>query len=188
LSIRTPISADTVSDLPRQTGHVGTPPLKCQGIKTKLILFIFQGIEWTCANDARWIDPFVGSGVVALNLAPQRAVLADANPHIINFFRAIQRGQINANTVREFLSNEGAKLAVHGADYYYEVRARFNESGSPFDFLILNRSCLTVSCDSISEGGSTSRPVTSLTVSPSPMSQRSPIKSTGLQSRWRAKI
>jgi DNA adenine methylase len=92
-------------------------------------------------GDARWIEPFVGSGVVALNLAPQRAVLADTNPHIINFYRAIQEADINSDTVREFLSNEGKKLSTRGADYYYEVRARFNDSGSPFDFLFLNRSC-----------------------------------------------
>src|SRR5262249_11440711 len=29
----------------------------------------------------------------------------------------------------------------HGADYYYEARDRFNEYGSSFDFLFLNRSC-----------------------------------------------
>lgn len=141
LNTETPVLADSVSNLPRQSSHVGTPPIKCQGIKTKLVPFIFRSIEWSCAEGARWIEPFVGSGVVALNLAPQRAVLADANPHIIDFFRAIQRGHVNASTVREFLNQEGVKLSVHGADHYYEVRARFNESGSPFDFLFLNRSC-----------------------------------------------
>lgn len=128
-------------NLPRRVSHVGTPPLKCQGIKTKLVAFIFRHIEWSQENDGRWIEPFVGSGVVALNLAPQRAVLADSNPHVINLYRAIQRGAINPDAVREFLGEEGEKLSSRGADYYYEVRARFNNSGSPFDFLFLNRSC-----------------------------------------------
>lgn len=127
--------------LPRRVDHVGTPPLKCQGIKTKLVPFIFQHIKWSNENDGRWIEPFIGSGVVALNLAPQRAVLADSNPHVINLYRAIQRGEINSDVVREFLGEEGRKLSLRGADYYYEVRARFNISGSPFDFLFLNRSC-----------------------------------------------
>jgi DNA adenine methylase len=74
-------------------------------------------------------------------LAPQRAVLADANPHLINFYRAIQKGEINSDAVREFLSTEGKKLSTRGADYYYEVRTRFNNSGAPLDFLFLNRSC-----------------------------------------------
>lgn len=127
--------------LPRRVDHVGTPPLKCQGIKTKLVPFIFQHIKWSNENDGRWIEPFIGSGVVALNLAPQRAVLADSNPHVINLYRAIQRGEINSDVVREFLGEEGRKLSLRGADYYYAVRARFNISGSPFDFLFLNRSC-----------------------------------------------
>ncbi len=130
-----------MKDLPRQTNHVGTPPLKCQGIKTKLVAFIFRHIEWSHTGEGQWIEPFVGSGVVGLNLAPQRAILADANPHVINFYRAIQRSEINADAVRQFLAAEGKKLSSRGADYYYEVRARFNDSGSPLDFLFLNRSC-----------------------------------------------
>ena len=43
--------------------------------------------------------------------------------------------------VREFLESEGNKLATHGADYFYEVRQRFNTQQSPLDFLFLNRSC-----------------------------------------------
>jgi DNA adenine methylase len=114
--------------------------VKCQGIKTKLVPFIFRHIEWSQERFGRWIEPFVGSGVVALNLAPQRAVLADSNPHVINIYRGIQHGDVNSDLVREFLGEEGKKLSSKGADYY-EVRARFNNSGSPLDFLFLNRSC-----------------------------------------------
>ncbi len=128
-------------NLPRQVSHVGTPPLKCQGIKTKLVLFIFRHINWAPESGGRWIEPFVGSGVVALNLAPQRAVLADSNPHVVNLYCAIQRGEINPDAVREYLGEEGRKLSSRGADYYYEVRTRFNNLGCPFDFLFLNRSC-----------------------------------------------
>lgn len=128
-------------NLPCKIDFVGTPPLKCQGIKTKLVKFILGHVEWSQQEGGRWIEPFVGSGVVALNLAPQRAVLSDANPHLVALYRAIQKGEINADTVREFLEREGKKLSLLGADHYYEVRTRFNTSGSPFDFLFLNRSC-----------------------------------------------
>ncbi len=127
--------------LPYQIAHIGVPPIKCQGIKTKLVPFIFSSIRWEAEPDARWIEPFLGSGVVALNLAPERALLADTNRHIIGFYRAIQAGEINRHTVREFLECEGHKLAAGGADYYYEVRERFNTDGSTFDFLFLNRAC-----------------------------------------------
>jgi DNA adenine methylase len=53
----------------------------------------------------------------------------------VDLYEAIRRSEVNRNTVRDFLTQEGKKLAVGGADYYYEVRERFNDKGSPFDFL-----------------------------------------------------
>ena len=127
--------------LPIHISRVSVPPIKCQGIKTKLVPFIFNSITWEARDGARWIEPFLGSGVVALNLLPEKALLTDTNHHIINFYRAVQRGELTGDRVREFLTLEGKKLAEQGKDYYYEVRERFNEKGSPVDFLFLNRSC-----------------------------------------------
>ncbi|MBI3650492.1 MAG: Dam family site-specific DNA-(adenine-N6)-methyltransferase [Acidobacteria bacterium] len=127
--------------LPLQIGQVKVPPIKCQGIKTKLVPFIFSSIKWTATEQARWVEPFLGSGVVAFNLQPERALLTDTNLHIIRFYQAIQSGEIHQAAVREFLFCEGEKLARSGQDYYYEVRERFNQFASPFDFLFLNRSC-----------------------------------------------
>lgn len=87
------------------------------------------------------MEPFLGSGVVAFNLAPQRALLTDTNKHIVGFYRAIQCGEMSCTEARDFLEREGKRLESGGADYYYAVRKRFNEGGSPFDFLFLNRSC-----------------------------------------------
>jgi len=68
-------------------------------------------------------------------------VLADTNKYIIALYQAIQRGEMNRETTRDFLTSEGKKLEQGGAGYFYKVRERFNETGSPFDFLFLNRSC-----------------------------------------------
>lgn len=38
------------------------------------------------------MEPFCGGLAVALGLAPERALLNDANPHLINFYRWLQRG------------------------------------------------------------------------------------------------
>ncbi len=130
-----------MNQLPTQITHAKAPPIKCQGIKTKLVPFIFSSIEWAPTIEARWIEPFLGSGVVALNLAPQHALLCDTNQHIIAFYKSIQSGELRSESVREFLVSEGKKLAKQGADYYYKVRERFNTYGSSFDFLFLNRSC-----------------------------------------------
>jgi len=116
---------------------VNIPPIKSQGIKTKLVPWInsikpadFEGV---------WIEPFMGTGVVAFNLAPQQALLCDTNPHLINFYKAINEGSLTPEIVRQFLNVEGAKLLEKGESYYYEVRKRFNKEPQPLDFLFLNR-------------------------------------------------
>lgn len=130
-----------MSSLPVEIGHVGVPPIKCQGIKTKLVPFILRNIKWAEGDQGRWVEPFLGSGVVAFNLAPRRALLADTNIHIVHFYQAIQSGEMSCTEMRDFLEREGKKLEAGGVEYYYDVRRRFNEYGSPFDFLFLNRSC-----------------------------------------------
>ena len=125
--------------LPSLIRRVQVPPIKCQGIKTKLAPFILSSIRWP--GTGRWIEPFVGSGVVALNLLPARALLTDVNPHVIRFYQDIADSVVTPGRVREFLEQEGGRLFERGAEYYYEVRRRFNAAPSSFDFLFLNRSC-----------------------------------------------
>ena len=115
------------------------PPIKCQGIKSKLVAWIAETLQWN--GSGVWIEPFMGSGVVGFNLKPRKALFCDTNPHLISFYQGINNGTINPIVVREFLESEGSELAKHGADYYYEVRKRFNSEKSPLDFLFLNRAC-----------------------------------------------
>ena len=115
------------------------PPIKCQGIKTKLIPFIKETIQWD--GNGVWYEPFLGSGVVLFNICPDKAVVGDRNQYIIEFYQAIQSNEITPKSMRSFLEQESLKLADGGADYYYAVRARFNEKHSPYDLLFLNRAC-----------------------------------------------
>ena len=119
--------------------HAQVPPIKIQGIKTKAITHIRESVDWN--GSGRWIEPFVGSAVVALNMKPDRALLGDTNPHIIRFYSGIQKGTVTSETVREFLQREGARLLQKGENHYYQIRDRFNEIGEPHDFLFLNRAC-----------------------------------------------
>lgn len=116
---------------------VSVPPIKSQGIKTKLVPWVkdivpddFEGV---------WIEPFMGTGVVAFNVAPKKALLCDTNPHLINFYTEIQNGYITPEIVRDYLNREGEKLLNIGEEHYYNIRIRFNEKHSPLDFLFLNR-------------------------------------------------
>jgi DNA adenine methylase len=117
--------------------RVQIPPIKCQGIKSKLVPFLLSHIEWN--EQGQWLEPFVGSGVVGFNQRPKRAIFADTNPHIINFYQAINTRQLTPGMVKKFLEQEGQKLAQHGKVYYYEVRTRFNAHQNPLDFLFLTR-------------------------------------------------
>jgi len=116
---------------------VGVPPIKSQGIKTKLVPWI-QSIVPSKFNGA-WIEPFMGTGAVAFNVAPQNAILCDTNPHLINFYSSIASGEITPEVVKDYLIREGDMLLSKGEDHYYFVRERFNLEHSPLDFLFLNR-------------------------------------------------
>lgn len=114
------------------------PPIKCQGIKTKIVPFIKEHVIRD--ENGLWIEPFVGTGVVAFNIAPKRALLIDKNQYIIRLYQGIQDGSINNHNVREFLEYHGAILEQRGAKYYKEMRNAFNNNGDPLYFLFLNRS------------------------------------------------
>jgi len=116
---------------------VNVPPIKSQGIKTKLVPWIRTIVPQEF--DGKWIEPFMGTGVVAFNLAPKHALLCDTNPHLVNFYQAIADKKITPEIVKEYLQKEGALLLEKGESHYYELRARFNEEHHPLDFLFLNR-------------------------------------------------
>lgn len=123
------------------TSKILVPPLKIQGIKTKLIPFIKANI--TFSDRTIYYEPFMGSGVVGFNLVPKIAYFSDINPYIIDFYQQLQNQTITPAIVREYLTIEGGKLAQTPANqdsYYYQVRQRFNQKHNPLDFLFLQRS------------------------------------------------
>jgi DNA adenine methylase len=117
--------------------RVNVPPIKSQGIKTKLVPWVKSIVP--CDFNGIWIEPFMGTGAVAFNIAPANALLCDTNPHLVNFYSSLSRGEITSEIVRNYLSEEGKCLLEKGEDHYYEVRDRFNKHHSPLDFLFLNR-------------------------------------------------
>lgn len=116
------------------------PPIKSQGIKTKLVPWIRSV---TPEVTGRWIEPFLGTGVVAFNSGYKKAILNDTNPHIINFYKGIQDESLTALQMQEYLQQ--ANILLKDADndgyaYYLKVRNRFNSGEySPFDFIFLSR-------------------------------------------------
>src|SRR6266446_5263919 len=117
------------------------PPIKSQGIKTKLVPWIMDVVK-IADQHGRWIEPFTGTGVVAFNSGYKRAILNDTNPHIINFYKAIQDGTITPALVKKYLEDANEKLSSadeNGYVYFREVRDRFNKEFAPLDLLFLSR-------------------------------------------------
>ena len=118
------------------------PPIKSQGIKTKLVPWI-KDVVSIANQKGKWIEPFLGTGVVAFNSGYKQAILNDTNPHIIEFYKSIQEKKITAHLMRQYLEIEGQLLKEaenDGYEYYIKVRSRFNSGEfSPFDFIFLSR-------------------------------------------------
>lgn len=116
-----------------------TPPIKSQGIKTKLVPWI-KAI--TPADSNRWIEPFLGTGVVALNMGFNKAILNDTNPHIIKLYQQIQENKITASKVKAYLEKEGELLRnanEDGYEHFRLIKDRFNQEFSSLDFIFLSR-------------------------------------------------
>lgn len=125
--------------LPKEINKIIVPPIKCQGIKTKLVPFIASSIKWS--GKGYWLEPFLGSGVVLFNINPDKAIISDKNEHIINFYKDIQNNKVNSRIAREYLEYHGNELSNKGEEYYYEIRDKFNRDKESLDFLFLTRSC-----------------------------------------------
>ena len=90
------------------------PPLKWAGGKRWLVP-ILQEIWQDYKDDYQLVEPFCGGLAIALGLAPQKAILNDVNPHLINFYRWLKKGLV-------------CKIEMKNQDtIYYKSRDRFND-------------------------------------------------------------
>jgi len=89
------------------------PPLKWAGGKRWLAPHLAP--IWAGHNHKRLVEPFCGGLAVALSLRPRRALLNDANPHLVNFLRHLR---------------DGLRIEIdmrNDKELYYSHRVRFNE-------------------------------------------------------------
>ena len=120
------------------------PPIKIQGKKTKIVPKIME-IADELLNDHpkidTWVEPFLGSGVVAFNCPGRikKVIVNDINPHIIKFYKGIADDSITADNIREVFDIHNQNLIKDGYDYYNQIKNRFNQSFDTMDFLFLTR-------------------------------------------------
>lgn len=117
------------------------PPLKWAGGKRWLVPKVAS--LWEQHRQKRYVEPFCGGLAMALGLRPERALLNDINPHLINFYSQIQNG---------------LKLTIEMANdeqLFYAHRDRFNRmieqnqdqtSNAAELFYFLNRTCFNGLC------------------------------------------
>ncbi|HXT69338.1 MAG TPA: Dam family site-specific DNA-(adenine-N6)-methyltransferase [Vicinamibacterales bacterium] len=107
--------------MPTATAAVSTtekaakPPLKWAGGKRWQVPHLRP--LWAPHAGRRLVEPFCGGLAVALGLAPDQALLNDLNPHLISFYRWLQRGLRLDDEIE--MTNDKA--------LYYAHRRRFNE-------------------------------------------------------------
>lgn len=123
------------------------PPLKWAGGKRWQIPHLIDA--WGREQKRRLVEPFCGGLAVTLGLMPEKALLNDINPHLINFYRWLRKGLVitlpmsNAETryythrkrFNDRLASGKADTAEAASLFYYLNRTgynglcRFNSSG-----------------------------------------------------------
>lgn len=88
------------------------PPLKWAGGKRWQVPHLRP--IWAAHSERRMVEPFCGGLAVTLGLMPAKALLNDANPHLVNFYTWLQRG---LQTDLEMANDEAL---------FYRHRERFN--------------------------------------------------------------
>jgi len=89
------------------------PPLKWAGGKRWLVPHLKP--LWQKHSDKRLVEPLCGGLAVSLGLRPQRALLNDINPHLLNFYQWLKRGLT-------------VSIPMHNDEVlYYRHRERFNQ-------------------------------------------------------------
>jgi DNA adenine methylase len=104
-NVRTATSVAEITD--------ASPPLKWAGGKR----WLRPHLEplWRPHAHRRFVEPFCGGLAAALGLKPERALLNDVNPHLINFYLHLRRG---LEVTIEMKNDEQT---------FYRHRQRFNE-------------------------------------------------------------
>lgn len=100
------------------------PIVKWAGGKTQLLEHIKKMLpkKYNC-----YFEPFLGGGAVLLDLNPQKAIVNDINPELVNMYHQIQA---NPNAVISILSAIDAEheKSENKKMFFYKIREQFNEA------------------------------------------------------------
>lgn len=124
----------------RAPGGEASPFIKWVGGKGRLLPLLLPMLP-KAASAMRHVEPFVGGGAFFFHRVPQRALLCDVNPSLVDTYLAIRD---EVESVIDALTGL-AKEHANGA--YYSVRERYNRERSASRaeraamFVYLNKTC-----------------------------------------------
>jgi DNA adenine methylase len=127
--------SSTLSIPPRPFGSAQAKPfLKWAGGKGRLIPqyqpFLPQSFD-------TYYEPFLGGGALFFHLRPQRAVLSDINPELVNVYICVR------DRVDDLIQHLEHHAANHSHDYYYLIRSSAPDASieRAARLLYLNKTC-----------------------------------------------
>lgn len=118
------------------------PIMKWAGGKTQMLGDIMPKIP---QKYGKYIEPFIGGGALFFALSPDKAIIADSNPELINMYRQV------ADNVEAVISH--LKKYKNTKEDFYEVRSldwlKLKKEEAAARTIYLNKTCLMVYIASI---------------------------------------
>ncbi|MGG3928842.1 Dam family site-specific DNA-(adenine-N6)-methyltransferase [Schinkia azotoformans] len=110
------------------------PIIKWAGGKQQLWYQIERHIP---SNYNKYIEPFLGGGAIFFGLLPERAVLSDSNPDLINLYEVVRDNVYNMIEILGTYQND--------EEFYYFIRSQKTENLSKLEraarTMYLNKTC-----------------------------------------------
>lgn len=112
------------------------PVIKWTGSKRTVAHKLFELFP---NSKGKFIDPFVGGGAILPYFREHDSIAGDIIPELINLWINIRD---NPNLVANEYEQRWSALQSKGYTEFYKIRADFNRTKNPFDFLFLSRTCV----------------------------------------------
>lgn len=140
-ALESTVQFSLLGETPREAPGRAVRPFKLQLLKWigNKQRFAHEIVGYFPETRGKYIEPFLGSGAVLGTLAPSRAIASDVIKPLVSMWQtlvdnpALLKKWYRDRWVR---SQHGTKVEV-----YEQIKANYNESPNPADFLFISRSC-----------------------------------------------
>ncbi|MBX0289693.1 Dam family site-specific DNA-(adenine-N6)-methyltransferase [Hymenobacter sp. HSC-4F20] len=110
------------------------PVLKWAGGKAQLLKELHKSIP---KSFNKYIEPFFGGGALFFNLTPEKAIIADLNPELVNLYKCLKE---DPEQIIKHLSSY-----INSEEFFYQLRSTDVGSLDPFQTaartIYLNKTC-----------------------------------------------